>query len=66
MKLEEVNTTKKRCKNRDKCNRCKICKELWNDNECEVDPVRGFICPNGCEPSYIQPPYESFLNSDDM
>lgn len=55
----------KKCKNRDKCFRCPICLNLWNDNECEVDDIKGYICPNGCEKSYEQPPYESPLNSND-
>jgi hypothetical protein len=61
----EENTVddKKRCKNRDKCFRCRICLQLWNDEECEVDPEKGYICPNGCEATYIQPEYESPLNS---
>lgn len=38
--------------------RCKVCKMLWADNKCVQDPIKGFICPNGCEKPYIQDEYE--------
>lgn len=64
MRIEDnARDEKKRCMNRDKCFRCHICLELWNDEDCEVDPDKGFICPNGCEAPYIQPEYESPLIS---
>lgn len=44
--------------------RCKICKKLYNDSECDFDPVKGFICPKGCEEPFNQPPYESPMQDE--
>lgn len=44
---------------RDDYFRCKICKGLFLDSECVVDPIKGNQCPRGCEEPYIQPDYES-------
>lgn len=45
--------------------RCPICKRLYNDNECELDPIKGYICPNNCVIPYEQPVWESPLNSEE-
>lgn len=44
---------------RDDYFRCPVCKQLFEDKLCVLDPVKGFICPNNCERSFEQPPYES-------
>lgn len=45
---------------RDFFHRCKICKKLFRDDECITDEVetKGLKCPDGCEETFIQPPYE--------
>jgi hypothetical protein len=48
--------------NRDEYHRCAICKKLFRDEDCILDPVKGYVCPNNCQPSYEQEPYESPLN----
>jgi len=51
---------------RDNMFRCKICKKLYKDEECIPDPITGaLICPLGCVESYVQPPYESPMLSDE-
>ena len=50
---------------RDDCTRCPICRQLFADKDCTLDPIKGYICPNGCEPSYDQPKYETPLQDDD-
>lgn len=37
---------------------------LTTTSTASLDPVKGYICPNQCERSYQQPPYESPLNDD--
>ena len=49
---------------RDNYFRCKHCHQIFTDDECFIDPIRGFLCPNGCEEPYEQPPYESPLQED--
>lgn len=60
-----IDKDKPRSQKRDDYFRCKICKELFADEDCIVDPVKGFLCPKGCEKSFQQPPYQSPLQSDD-
>ena len=43
---------------RDSYHRCRYCKGLFRDEECTPDPVKGLVCPNACQPSFEQPPYE--------
>lgn len=43
---------------RDDFYRCKECKQLFSHEECTLDEVKGYICPNLCEKTYQQPPYE--------
>lgn len=50
---------------RDQMHRCKICKKLSKDSECQLDPILGLLCPNGCKPPYIQLPYDSPLQDDE-
>ncbi len=50
---------------RDNFFRCKHCHQLFADEECFIDADKGIQCPNGCEESFEQPPYQSPLNSDD-
>lgn len=45
-------------KNRDDYFRCSICGGLFETKECYLDPIKGYMCPNGCEESYVQPKYE--------
>lgn len=49
---------------RDEMHRCRWCKGLFNDKDCTLDPILGFICPNNCTAPFIQPAYESPLNAD--
>jgi len=50
---------------RDDMYRCKICKQLYLDSQCERDSKTGaFICPKGCVEPFVQPPYQSPLISD--
>lgn len=50
--------------NRDDYFRCKHCKGLFPEDGASRDPDTGaFLCPNGCLPTFSQPPYESPLNS---
>lgn len=49
---------------RDDMHRCPYCKQLFADEQCTLDPIRGLICPNRCEPPFNQPPYESPLTND--
>ena len=44
--------------------RCPHCFELFPDEDCELTE-NGYICPNRCEPSFNQPPYQSPLNEND-
>lgn len=48
-------------KDRNNYHRCKVCKGLFADSECELDPVKGLICPKGCLEPFEQPAYESPL-----
>ena len=50
---------------RDAYFRCPVCKKLYADKDCTLDPIKGYICPNNCERPYDQPPYESPLQCDD-
>lgn len=50
---------------RDTYFRCKWCKGLFKDDECERAPDGGYICPLGCVAPFIQPPYQSPLISDE-
>lgn len=52
---------------RDDYFRCRYCKKLFTNDECAIDPTKGYQCPNGCEEEYNQPPYELPTNetSDD-
>lgn len=43
---------------RDKMHRCPYCKKLWPDEDCILDPIKGYICPDGCVEPFIQPEYE--------
>ncbi len=50
--------------NRDDYFRCRFCKVLSPQAEAKRDPDTGaYLCPNGCVPTFEQPPYESPLNS---
>lgn len=50
-------------RSRDDYWRCKICKQLNSDKDCERDDVSGaYLCPNGCKVEFVQPPYESPLS----
>lgn len=49
---------------RDKCFRCPICGVLYPERVCTKDPIKGLICPRGCERSYEQPPYEPPIDTD--
>lgn len=50
--------------NRDNYTRCKHCGQLFPDEQCILSEVTGFKCPNGCEESFEQPPYQSPLNNE--
>lgn len=51
--------------NRDDYTRCKLCKQLFRDDNERRDPVTGaYLCPNGCKETFTQPPYESPSNAD--
>lgn len=50
---------------RDDYFRCPICKKLFADADCDVDPTKGYICPSGCEKSFDQPDYQSPFDQDD-
>lgn len=50
--------------NRDDYTRCKICKELFKHEQCVLDPVKGYLCPRGCEPPYNQEPYEPPIDDE--
>ena len=54
----------KKDNNRDHYHRCPICKNIFLDDDCILDKVKGYICPNNCQPVYVAPVYESPLNSD--
>ncbi len=47
---------------RDKFTRCQHCGLLSEDTACILDDVKGLLCPNGCEPTFEQPPYEPPIN----
>lgn len=47
---------------RDNYTRCKHCGYLWPEEQCILDDVAGFLCPNGCKETFNQPPYQSPLN----
>ncbi len=50
---------------RDTMNRCRHCRKLSKDADCEQDKVTGaFLCPNGCREAYAQPDYQSPLPSE--
>lgn len=49
--------------NRDDYFRCPVCSILYSDIECTLDPIKGFVCPRQCSKPFIQPEYESPLNS---
>lgn len=49
---------------RDEMTRCPICKKLFADMDCILDTSKGYKCPNGCEPTYKQEPYESPMNDE--
>lgn len=51
--------------NRDNYFRCKHCKELYSDEQCILDDVKGYQCPKGCKEPFIQPDYESPLQQQD-
>ena len=48
---------------RDKFHRCPICGLLSLDDDNQRDR-NGYKCPNGCEYSYQQPPYQSPIIDD--
>lgn len=52
----------KRDRNRDHYFRCKHCKKLWHQEQCILNEVDGYQCPDGCIESFEQPPYQSPLN----
>lgn len=51
-------------KDRNNFMRCKICKRLYAISECiliageEKGQYKGYQCPRGCTPQFVQPPYE--------
>jgi hypothetical protein len=47
--------------NRDNYTRCKQCGQLFSDETCILDDVKGLLCPNGCVESFEQPAYQSPL-----
>jgi len=50
---------------RDNYFRCRVCRKLFADDDCVLDEVKGYQCPNGCVEPYEQPRYESPLNYED-
>jgi hypothetical protein len=44
--------------NRDNYFRCRVCKRLFLDEKCILDPIKGLQCPEGCEEPFAQPAYE--------
>lgn len=52
---ENIKTSSRR---REDYFRCKVCKLLWEDSKCIQDPIRGYLCPNGCEKPFEQEDYE--------
>ena len=50
---------------RDDYFRCKVCHQLFLDEQAFRDPIKGLQCPNGCEEPFEQPAYQSPLISDD-
>lgn len=46
--------------------RCQICGEIFHHSSCILDEVKGYQCPNGCEISFEQPPYQSPLQDDNL
>lgn len=59
-----MNEKDKKPMKRDEMMRCKHCKKLFPDKDCTLDPILGLICPNGCKPTFEQPPYESPFNDN--
>jgi hypothetical protein len=56
---------------RDDYHRCKYCKKLFKEEDCtrEVDnegQSTGYQCPNGCQPTFEQPPYEPPTNNETL
>lgn len=50
---------------RDDYYRCKWCKGLFADEQCQRDSITGvFICPNGCVEPFVQPAYEPPTNDN--
>ena len=54
---------------RDDYFRCTMCKGLFKDEDCSIKydsegASDGYRCPNLCEPSYTQPPYESPIDDE--
>lgn len=49
---------------RDNYFRCKQCKQLFPDEQCILDEVKGYQCPNGCVEGFTQPDYESPLQQE--
>lgn len=47
---------------RDNYTRCKQCGMLFKDTDCILDEIKGLRCPNGCEESFEQAPYEPPTN----
>ena len=50
--------------NRDNYFRCKFCGVLWHQNQCVLDEIKGYECPDGCKETFEQPPYQSPLSND--
>lgn len=45
---------------REDYSRCRFCKRLFLHEYADRDPVTGaYMCPDGCEPTFNQPAYES-------
>jgi hypothetical protein len=51
---------------RDSYTRCQLCGEVFHHDSCILDEVKGYQCPNGCQPSFDQPPYQSPLQDEKL
>lgn len=51
---------------RDSYTRCQLCGEVSHHDSCILDEVKGYQCPNGCQPSFDQPPYQSPLQDEKL
>lgn len=59
--LIHVQVWKINMEKRDNYTRCPLCGEIFHHDSCILDDIKGYQCPNGCQPSFEQEPYVSPL-----